>query len=267
MSAATLAAPVLTAREVRVRLGGAPILHGVDLDVRAGEVHGLVGPNGAGKSTLLRALAQLVRPTGGAVEGPDGDLSSLRNRQRARVVGFLPQDTGVDLDFSARDVVAMGRYAHLPRWRQPSGEDERIVEAALARAGVTHLAERSVRTLSGGQRQLVLLAKQLAQQPRAYLLDEPVSALDLAHQLEVVALMATLADEGSAVVVVLHDITLASRACDRLTVLHEGRVHASGPPDAVLTPELFAEVYGVHARVEQEPEGVRVTPLQPLRRP
>ncbi|ROR72271.1 ABC transporter ATP-binding protein [Bogoriella caseilytica] len=262
------AAPVLTAAGLRVALGGVPILHGVDLEARAGEVHGLIGPNGAGKSTLLRALAHLVRPGEGEIQ-LDGEvgLSSLRARERATVVGFLPQDTGVDLDFTARAIVAMGRYAHLSRWSQPGAADEQIVTASLERAGVAHLAERSVRTLSGGQRQLVMLAKQLAQAPRAYLLDEPVSALDLAHQLEIVALMSSLADDGAAVVAVLHDITLAARACDRLTVLQHGRIYATGPPDDVLTVTMLAEVYGVRARVENGPEGLTVTPLQPLRRP
>lgn len=259
---------VLRAEDVHVELGGTEILHGIDLDVRAGEVHGLIGPNGAGKSTLLRALAHLVRPSSGEVRDSSGaSIGALRARQRARVVGFLPQDTGVELDFAACAVVAMGRYAHLSRWSQPSAEDEQIVTASLERAGVAHLAERSARTLSGGQRQLVLLAKQLAQAPRAYLLDEPVSALDLAHQLEVVALMAALADDGAAVVAVLHDITLAARACDRLTVLHDGRIYATGAPVEVVTEHMLAEVYGVSARVLAGPEGLNVTPLHPLHRP
>src|SRR5690606_23368713 len=134
--------------------------------------------------------------------------------------------------------------------------------------GVADLAERSVRTLSGGQRQLVLLAKQLAQQPEAYLLDEPVSALDLGHQLAVVDLLRSLAGDGHAVVTVLHDLNLASRTCDVLTVLHHGRVRASGTPADVLTPDLLADVYGVVATVERDAGGtVRVTPLQPVHHP
>ncbi|MBZ2199683.1 ABC transporter ATP-binding protein [Occultella gossypii] len=243
----------LTARGIAVRLGGTPILHGVDLDVEPGRVHALIGPNGAGKSTLLRALAQLITPDGGSVTSSGTPLAGLGARRRAQLVGFLPQDTGVDQDFTVRDVVAMGRYAHLQRWRGPGPLDADAVTRALARAGVADLAHRSVRTLSGGQRQLVLIAKQLAQAPGAYLLDEPVSALDVAYQLQVLNLLRDLAGDGSAVVAVLHDLNLAARCADTITMLHAGRVRASGSPAQVLTPDLMAEVYGVRAVIDTDP--------------
>lgn len=261
--------PVLRAEGIRLSLGGAEVLRDADLEVRAGEVHGLIGPNGAGKSTLLRVLAWLRPPTAGRVvvsaDGAELDLAGLSVRRRARAVSLLPQDTAVDQDFAVRDVVTMGRYAHLSRWSGWGAGDETIAREAMERAGVAHLADRSVRTLSGGQRQLVLIAKQLAQRASVHLLDEPVSALDLGHQLEVTALMRDLADEGAAVVAVLHDIALASRVCDRITVLHDGRVHASGAPRAVLTPDMLARVYGIRVAVEPDalvgPAAVRVTPL------
>lgn len=265
----------LRADGVHLSLGGADVLRGVGIDARAGEVHGLIGPNGAGKSTLLRVLAGLIAPESGRIvalspgEG-DRDLARIGVRERARIVGFLPQDTAVGQDFTVRDVVAMGRYAHLSRWSDPGPADHEVVERAMERTGVVHLRDRSARTLSGGQRQLTLLAKQLAQEPSVHLLDEPVSALDLGHQLDVVGLMRDLAREGAAVITVLHDIALASRACDTLTVLHGGRVRASGAPASVLTPDLLAEVYGIGAVVEPDPllgdGAMRITPLRTVPR-
>ena len=251
--AAEAAAPVLRARNIHVRLGGSPVLHGVDLDVRAGQVHGLIGPNGAGKSTLLRTLARLIRPDQGSVCSAAGDIAALSARERARSVGFLPQDTGVDQDFTVRDVVWMGRFAHLRRWHAPTSADARAVARALHRTGTAHLAARSARTLSGGQRQLVLIAKQLAQAPTVQLLDEPVSALDVAYQLRVLELIRSLASDGVAVVTVLHDLDLAARCCDTLTVLHRGHVYATGEPTQVLTAGLMAQVYGVRAVIDSDP--------------
>lgn len=260
---------VLSARGVGVRLGRAPILHGVDLDAHAGAVHGLIGPNGAGKSTLLRTLAHLVTPEHGTVRAAAGDLATLSARRRAQVVGFLPQETVVDQDFTVRDVVSMGRYAHLRRWRAPAADDFRAVTEALARTGTAHLADRSARTLSGGQRQLVLIAKQLAQAPEVHLLDEPVSALDVAYQLTVLSLVRSLAGHGAAVVTVLHDLNLAARCCDTLTVLHGGRIYATGPPAEVLTAALMAEVYGVHAVIDTDPATgtARVSAVGPVPSP
>ena len=259
-------ASALTARGIGVRLGSTPILHGVDLDAHPGAVHGLIGPNGAGKSTLLRTLAHLITPEHGTVRAAAGDLAALSARRRAQVVGFLPQETGVDQDFTVRDVVSMGRYAHLRRWRAPAATDARAVAEALDRTGTTDLAHRSARTLSGGQRQLVLIAKQLAQAPEVHLLDEPVSALDVAYQLTVLGLVRSLADHGAAVVTVLHDLNLAARCCDTLTVLHHGQIYATGPPAEVLTTALMAEVYRVHAVIDTDPATgtARVSAIGPV---
>lgn len=260
---------VLRARGIHVRLGGTPILHGVDLDVHTGAVHGLIGPNGAGKSTLLRTLAHLIPAEQGTVRAAAGDVAAMTARRRARTVGFLPQETGVDQDFTVRDVVSMGRYAHLRRWRAPAAADVGAVTEALDRTGTSHLADRSARTLSGGQRQLVLIAKQLAQAPEVHLLDEPVSALDVAYQLTVLSLIRSLADHGAAVVTVLHDLNLAARCCDTLTVLHQGRIYATGPPAEVLTAALMADVYGVHAVIDTDPATgtARVSAIGPAPQP
>lgn len=242
---------------LHVRLGGHPILRGIDLTAYPGEVLGLIGPNGAGKSTLLRATACLISPASGSILVGNEELRRLPHRRRARMVSFLPQDTTLAANFRVRDLVALGRYAHLSRWSAPTGTDARVVDQALVRAGVEDLANRPVGTLSGGQRQLVMVAKQLAQDARIVLLDEPVSALDIAYQLQVMRLLRSLAADGHTVVVVLHDLNLAARSCDRIALLHDGLLHRIGSPAEVLTEETVSEVYGIACHIDAEPDSQR----------
>ena len=263
---------LLRAEGVGVDIGGTRILVDVDISVRAGEVHGLIGPNGAGKSTLLRALAGLVPVSGGDVLADDSGrtvpLTQLPPRRRARLLAFLPQDTGITAALDVRTIVALGRYAHRPRWSRvgwrPDAEDYRAVDAALERVGIADLADRPITSLSGGQRQLALIAKQLAQQSRVLLLDEPVAALDLGYQLEVLELVRDLAAEGRGIALVLHDLNLAARSCDRLTVMERGRRRCTGPPSEVLTAGLVDDLYGVHSLVDRDAAtaAVRVTALR-----
>lgn len=252
----------LCAQNVHVAYRKKAVVRGASLHVRTGEVHGLVGPNGAGKSTLLRALAALVPITAGTVltehpgSGPE-DISRLTSRERARHIAFLPQDTHVDAGLTVEAVVGLGRYSHRGLLSRMHGdltaEDRAIVTAALERVGASHLRERRIDHLSGGQRQLVLIAKQLAQQSLVQLLDEPVSALDLGLQSDVVDLMRSLAADGHAIGVVVHDLNLAARACDVLTLLADGVVLATGTPHEVLTPDLLSQAYGIDADIDTDP--------------
>ncbi|NLT25760.1 MAG: ABC transporter ATP-binding protein [Microbacteriaceae bacterium] len=201
------------------------------------------------------------------------DLARLAPRHRAHHIAVLPQHTEAAAELTARTVVGLGRYAHRSRLARLRGDldagDLAIVDAALERVGAAHLADAPITELSGGQRQLVLLAKQLAQQARVLLLDEPVSALDLGYQLEVLELLRELAAEGRGVIVVLHDLGLAARSCDRLTVLDRGVVRASGSPAEVLRPELLDELYGIVSRVDHDPhtDSPRITALRRRREP
>lgn len=246
----------MSARAVFAGYRAKTVLNGVDIDVRAGQVHGLIGPNGAGKSTLLRVLGAILPRSGGEVSTPHGDIAEIDAKVRANHVAFLPQDTSAKSDLTVRRVVELGRFIHQSRWQRLKGEVDpasaEIIETSLARVGALHLADRPITKLSGGQRQLVLIAKQLAQQSRVLMLDEPVSALDLGFQLEVLALVRELAAEGHAVVVVLHDLNLAARSCDTLTVMAQGRVVASGSPSSVLTASLIGDLYGVDVVVEHD---------------
>ena len=259
--------PLLEARGLTFRYRSRTILDGVDFAIRAGEVHGIIGPNGTGKSTLLKTLAGLIRPESGSISLQGSDLHSLSAKQRARGLAFLPQHTYVDADLDVRTVVTLGRYAHqsrLDRFRAgPTMQDSSAVDDALERVGIAHLAQRTIVSLSGGQKQLVFVAKQLAQQSRVLLLDEPVSALDLGYQLEVLQLLRELAREGQGIAVVLHDLNLAARFCDRLTALHQGVVKQTGPPEEVLTEQVVNELYGITSSVAIDPvtASLRVTAL------
>ncbi|GAA4837264.1 hypothetical protein GCM10023221_13210 [Luteimicrobium xylanilyticum] len=243
----------IEARGVTVALAGRDVVQDVDLVAAHGEVLGLVGPNGAGKSTLLRALSGAVPTSAGHVLVDGDDLAGLPVREVARRVAVVPQDTVVPADLPVLDVVLLGRYAHRRRLARATEADDDVALAALRTVGLEPLARRSVARLSGGERQLVHLARALAQQARTLLLDEPTAALDVSHQLRVLRLVRNLADGGTAVVVVLHDLDQAARWCDRIAILDRGRLAALGAVSEVLTPDVIARVYGVRALVRHEP--------------
>ncbi|MER6527364.1 ABC transporter ATP-binding protein [Streptomyces sp. NPDC001508] len=261
----------LAAERIRVVLDGRALVDDVSLRVEPGQVLGLIGPNGAGKSTLMRALAGVTAPAGGDVSVGGERLLGMSSRERARRVAYVPQDTMLDFEFTGRDVVLMGRHPHVGRFTPLRPGDYEIADSALTETGAACFANQPVPTLSGGERQLLHLAKALAQQPNVLLLDEPVAALDLRHQLHVLSLLRTQAraGHGLAVVAVLHDLGHAARFCDRLALLHEGRLVTSGPPSDVLTEQHLADVYGVRCAVADDPAtgSLRVTALDVLDEP
>lgn len=256
-------------RAVRLRAGGLvfayaerPVVRDVSFQVNSGEWVGLVGPNGSGKSTLLRLLAGLLRPQAGEVRVDGKDLHALGAREAARVVALMPQSSKAEGSFPVWEVVAMGRYAHLSRFRSEGPADRQAVAAALESTETAELADRLLQDLSGGEQQRVLLARALAQEAALLLLDEPTANLDVAHQLRVFTLIRRLVDKGATTVSAVHDLNLAARFCDRLLVMHAGRVAADGPPGEVLTPELLAEVFDIHAQVQRAVDGrVAVRPF------
>jgi len=249
----------IKARNLQIQYDSAvlPALAQLSLEVRPGELLGVIGPNGSGKSTLIRALSRALRPSGGVALLDGQDLyQSLSARDAAQTVAVLPQDTAVSLDFTVREIARMGRAPHLPRrpFATETVQDEQIVADALEMAGVATLAERRVTTLSGGERQRVLLARALAQQPEIILLDEPTAHLDLRHQTEVLELARNLAHQhGKAVLAVLHDVNLAAAYSDQLVLLNAGRIAAQGTPEEVLTAENLQSVYGARVWIRRHP--------------
>lgn len=229
------------------------------LDVAAdpGEVVGLLGPNGAGKSTVLRIAAGLLRPEAGRVLLFGQDASSLSPPERARLAGWIGPGARFEFPLPVRELALQGRFARLRGLRLPGTADLEAADRALERAGIAVLADRDVRTLSTGERQRALLARVLAQEPRILLLDEPTASQDLAHQAEFPALLRSLAAEGLATLLVSHDLNLAAAACDRLVLLRDGDVVASGPPEAVFRPEVLAAAFGARVLVDRHPQSGR----------
>lgn len=244
----------LRAEKVTVGYGGRPVVRDLDLDVVDGTVTAVIGPNGCGKSTLLKALARLLPLASGRVLLDGEPLSDLPGRRIATTLGVLPQSPQAPEGLTVADLVTRGRHPHQTWYRQWSSDDEGVVADALARTGIADLAERPIEQLSGGQRQRAWISMVLAQGTDLLLLDEPTTYLDLAHQVDVLELVATLHREaGRTVVMVLHDLNLAARYADRLVAMDGGRIAAAGTPAEVLTETTLAEVFGLDAAVVPDP--------------
>jgi iron complex transport system ATP-binding protein len=226
---------------------------GLSLDVPDGAFTAIVGANACGKSTLLRAFVRLLRPAAGTVSFDGRDVGQWQPKAIARQVGFLPQTLTAPENTTARQLVARGRYPHQSLLATWSPADERAVDEAMAAAGVSDLADRELASLSGGQRQPVWIAMVLAQDTPYLLLDEPTTFLDLAHQYQLLALLARLRDGGRTIIAVLHDLHQACRYADHLVAVREGRVVAEGAPAAIIDADLVRQVFDLPCVVIPDP--------------
>ncbi|ELY86599.1 ABC transporter [Natrialba hulunbeirensis JCM 10989] len=243
----------ITVTDLSLSFGDLRVLEDASLSIEPGEFVGFVGPNGAGKTTLLRAISGAITPDSGTVTIDDTDVHAVSSRASSRLVAVVPQDTSLSFSFPVRDVVEMGRHPHRSRFAAPTHEDRDAVERALERTRTTDLAERPIDEVSGGQRQRVVLARAIAQETPALLLDEPTASLDVNHQIETLELVRELVDSGRTAVAAIHDLDLAARYCDRLVLLAGGTVHDSGTPDEVLTADALAEAFDANATVTTNP--------------
>jgi iron complex transport system ATP-binding protein len=247
-------AHTLTLQHIIYLAGEHQILKDISLHVTSGELVAIVGPNGAGKSTLLHVIAGLLPVNQGDVRLDGQPLSRFTRKAIARRLALLPQQARIDFGFQVHDIVRMGRYPHRGRFRSPSPIDESVVQQAMEVTGTEFLAQRLITEVSGGERQLILLAQALAQQPQFLLLDEPTANLDIAHQCHVMQLLQRLAQDGIGVVAVMHDLSMAVRCFPRLILLDDGTVVGDGPPTEVLSVETITRVFQVQARFYQDQE-------------
>jgi iron complex transport system ATP-binding protein len=245
----------LEARGVTVTIGGTTILEGADLSLAAGRLVAVVGPNGAGKSTLVRAVAGIQRFSGGSVSWLGTDVRRLRGRRLARIRAFVPQRPRVPDGLSVREALRIGRSAQIGPLRRATRADHDAVDRALERAGVAQFADRRLTTLSGGELQRVQIAVALAQGAPVLLADEPTSHLDLGATVVVARLLRRLADEGLAVLLVLHDLAVAAAIADTVVVMSSGRTVATGAPHEVLDRERLAAVWEVDATLQRGEDG------------
>jgi iron complex transport system ATP-binding protein len=242
------------------------MLRDVSVSISRGSLAGLLGPNGCGKTTLLKLLSGVLHPQHGAVAFDGRPLRQIGRRELARHVAVVPQETHPAFDYTALEMVLMGRHPHLGPFQLEGPHDLAVAYDAMVATGTADLAERSYMTLSGGEKQRVVIASALAQSPDVLLLDEPTASLDLGYQLEVAALLLRLNRErGVTMVLATHDLNLAAGLCDTLVLMRGGRVRAHGPTRAVLTPSTIAEVYDVDAEVRYH-DGAGHLTVVPMRR-
>ena len=245
--------PMIALEDVAVSFGDQAVLEGVDLAVGRGEVVGLIGPNGSGKTTLIRTISGVLQPDDGRVVVDGTPIHELSSRAASRLIAVVPQRTTLEFAFDVRQIVEMGRTPHRGRFEAPTPHDLGMVERALEATNVADMAGRSIDEVSGGERQRVLLARAIAQETPAVLLDEPTASLDINHQVETLELVRSLVGTDRAVLAAIHDLNLAARFCDRLVLLGDGAVVARGPPETVLAPDRLETVFDTWTTVARNP--------------
>jgi iron complex transport system ATP-binding protein len=237
-------------QNVSFTVGGRTVIQEVNLTVREGEIIGLIGPNGSGKSTLLKHVYRVLKPEEGMVYLYDKDIYELTARQTAQHMAVVSQETQAAFDFTVQEIVMMGRSPHKRLLESDTKQDYEIVHRALQYVGMEGFCERSFLTLSGGEKQRVLIARALAQQANLLILDEPTNHLDIHHQLQIMDLVKNL---GLTVLAALHDLNIAAMYCDRIYVLQAGQIVASGTPEEVFRPQLLQDVFHVQSDIIVHP--------------
>jgi iron complex transport system ATP-binding protein len=240
----------LGASDVTWKCDGRDILRGIGLNVAKGELAGLIGPNGSGKSSFLRTVYRVLKPTAGLITLDGDDVWKLSVRHAARRTAAVLQETTTEFEFTVAEIVSMGRTPHKGPLDRETRDDHRIVNEALERVGMVGFVRRNFATLSGGEKQRVLIARALAQQAQFLVLDEPTNHLDIRYQLEILELVRGL---GVTALAALHDLNLAAYYCDRIFILDEGKIVATGTPTEVLQPDLLRAVFGVGVLVQTHP--------------
>ena len=242
----------LEIKDVDAYYGSVKILDDIDFSASHGELLGVIGPNGSGKTTLLRTISRILKPKVGTILLEGRDVQGMKDKEFSRNFAAVPQDTTINFDFSALDIVLMGRNPHLGRLELEGEEDIEIARRCMELTNCWHLAERPITELSGGERQLVIIARALTQEPKVLLLDEPTSHLDINYQIEIMELLKRLTSEEKLIVVaVIHDLNLAAQYCDRLALLHKGKIVSLGTQAQVLTAENIKNTFGADVIIKK----------------
>lgn len=236
------------------------VLDDIELNIKDGEIIGILGPNGCGKTTLLKNLNRNLKPHGGCVLVDDTDLTNISKKEIAKNIAVVPQTNDIHFAFTIRDIVTMGRMPFQENFRGETSEELDIVENAIEQAGLIHLADRYINTVSGGERQRAIIARAIAQTPKIVLMDEPTLHLDINMQFEILDLMQKLSKENNlTVVIVSHDLPMVTRYCDRVVLIHDHKIFAAGTPEEILTEENMRIVFNVDAVLEKDPRSGKNT--------
>lgn len=236
---------MIEARDIHFAYRGRRVLSGATLALAAGELVCLLGANGAGKSTLLKIMLGLLRPQRGTVSADGQPMTDIGRRRLAQLVAYVPQVHAAPFPYTVREVALMGRLPATGMFKAPGAGDRAAVDAALGHLGIGRLADRPYTEVSGGERQLVLIARALAQEARLLVMDEPLAGLDYGHQLRLLERLERLADEGYGVLMTTHDPDQPLAGCQRVALLSDGRIAVDGPPQEALTPDAIHRLYGV----------------------
>lgn len=230
-----------------------PVLKDINFDLVPGEILGILGPNGCGKTTLLGNLNKNFHPKGGCVMIGDTDLEDIKKKEIAREIAVIPQSNEIKFSFTVREIVSMGRMPFQQSFQGESTNDIEIIDSAIEKTGISEMANRYVNTMSGGERQKVIIARAMAQTPKILLMDEPTLHLDISAQFDVLDMIHALSrKEGLTVVIVSHDLPMIARYCDRIIMIHDHKIHSIGKTEDVLTPENMRTVFGVDAELSKD---------------
>ncbi|QTA37531.1 ABC transporter ATP-binding protein [Thermosipho ferrireducens] len=241
---------MIYAKELEVNYGEKRIVKRISMEIKPGEIVSIIGPNGSGKSTILKVLSRLLKPSGGVAYLDGYDIQHLPTKEVARKLSILSQHNNAPYDFTVKEIVSFGRAPYKKWYEITSSKDEEIIEWALEVTKLTHLANRFVNTLSGGEKQRAWIAMTLAQKTKVLLLDEPTTYLDIAHQLEIMELLYEInRKHGVTVIMVLHDLNQAARFSDRMFAIKDGKLVASGTPNEILTKEMMKKIFNIEAQI------------------
>ena len=239
---------MLEVNNIHFSIDGKKILDGISARFEPGRIHGIIGPNGSGKSTLLKNICRIWEPQSGSIVINGKDYSEIPRKELSTMVTLVPQNTTIGFPISVFDIVSMGRNPHLGRFEGVRKKDREIIERALQQTNISALKDRNINELSGGEGQLAIIARAIATEASLILLDEPTSELDVKHTLEIIDILYEFKDQGKTILVTIHDLNLARRFCDRITILCRGKLFYSGTPEDAFAEENIKQVFGVNVR-------------------